>query len=289
MALCQIKTLNMKGLLKMLHLEEITKNEMALFDKDGHRQSKIYKMIGPPRWQFRITRSSADKYGILKCVGNHVREIIPTVSNTVIDIGQLINFQVTTIQLDSGMALISDTGEKLLSRKKEIFVVSEKLVIFDDGNGKYRLYNPEIGKATAKSYTDFELKENYIETIDGKYHGVLNMSFEEELEALYIRVIPFGDVYQGFTKNGKRVLGSSKWEKPSTMADKFWPEMNGFFRVYDGTRYGYIRKDTGRNLTQFVFLSASDFEENGLAIVDSGIGIRVLDQFGQMVKEEIIV
>lgn len=273
----------------MLHLEEITKNEVALFDESGRRQSKIYKKIGEARWQFRLTLSTENKYGLIKCVGNYVRELLPPVSNSKIDIGQLINFQVTTIELQSGMALIAETGERLLSGKKEIFVVNEKLVIFDNGHGKYHLYNPEINKATTKPYTDFEIKERYIETIDGEYYGVLNMDLDEELEALYTRVIPFGDVYQGITKNGKRVLGSSEWTGPSTVVDKVWPEMNGFFRAYSGTRYGFIRKDNGKNLTQFVFLAAEDFEENGVAIVDTGIGIKVLDKFGQIVKEEIIV
>lgn len=232
-----------------------------------------YDCYGPQAWQYQLTREVVEGqklYGIKKKIGNTYRVLLPNCSHTVPAVGNFIEYNVTDIWLDDGLALINSNGRIIFQSLKSIGYISDKLIAIDkEGSGKYRLYNTHTCRLTHEEYTDFEVYDTYIQTFDEDLTGILNWDFEEELPAIFVRVYPFGNVFKGETTLGTEVIGSARWEKPSTEADRIFPEANGFFRAYSGTRYGFIRSDTGRNLTKFEFSSATDFEQNGIAQVQT--------------------
>lgn len=273
----------------MLKIEKVTPREVALFDNEGVRRSKTYTAISSPKWQFRIARNEA-LFGILKCIGNDVREIVVPCSNSIPDIRDLVEYGMTVLDLNDGMALITAGGRKLLNMQKEIYIVNEKLVaVRDVESANYRLFNPQTGRMTVKSYSDFELYDEYIQTFDGNLMGVLNWNLQEELPAEYIDAYPWGNVFKGITETGKEVLGSAKWGKTSAECTKFFPESHGFFRAFGSKakRYGFISAEDGKTVVPFIYYTATDYSRSQIAQVEKEPGVwKILDKFGKIVEED---
>lgn len=246
--------------------------------------------FGHQAWQYQVTReltteNNGPLYGLKKKVGDTYKVLLSNCSQIVPAVGNLVEYQVTHVLLENGLALIDSNGRIIFRRMSSVSYVSDELIVIEktDDNGRYRLYSPRTRRLTSKTYTDFEVYDDYIQTFDGELTGILNWDFEEELEASYADAYPFGSVYKGITAEMREVLGSSSWEKPSAECERIFPESHGFFRAYNGLRYGFIRADTGRNLTKFTFESATDFERNGVAQVETGLKMwRYLDTNGKV-------
>jgi len=238
--------------------------------KNTARIQVLSDCYGHQAWQYQPTKELVNGkplYGLKKKVGDVYKMLLPNCSKIIPPVGNFIEYNATHIELDDGLALINERGKILFRSLKSVAYISDKLIAIDkDGSEKYRLYNPYTCRLTKEAYSDFEVYDNYIKTFDGDFTGILNWDFQEELPAEYSEVFPFGNVYKGITPSGKEVLGSARWGRTSAEAEKIFPEANGFFRAYD-VRYGYIRADNGRNLIQFMFEQATDFESNGLAHV----------------------
>jgi len=256
----------------------VGKNQQVFFNKDQNYRSPVYRIIGPKVSQYLRT-FDGEKFGFMTI---H-RNVCPPRFSRLPNIADLFFYGFAIMQVGEGWGLVNHNGYDLLEPKfDELYIYNEDVVIVGK-DGFYGLFFPNENILTDIKYTDFELKEDYILTFANELQGVLLYDNTEIFEPQYVKVEKFYDMFKATKQNGKQVLNSFKWRKPSTDADEFFPPKNGGLRARNGKVYALISEDTGNNITPFKYRAVEDYNEFGFALAKDGMlsVIKFVDKSGK--------
>ena len=285
----------------------LTRGNVIFDDEKRTNPMKRVVWTSGPVGQYRIARTSDGNEFVLKCVGKSTRVEFPKSFDKefkmILDYSMLFFCNVAIAVHEDGTSYLFDgDGNILLEKQKKLVILDSDLVLMEYEKGLHGLFNTWTRAKTLKKYDKFDICEEFIlayldekvgildkrtltEKLPPKYTnidicqtyikvylndkvGILDKrSFTEILPPIYLDVFPFGkDTFKGITSNNKEVIGNVHWTTPSIEVQTIYPESNGFYMVL-AEKYGFIRKDNGQPLCNFIFDEARDFTEYGYAWV----------------------
>lgn len=272
----------------------VSKGKEMFVNFDTKRKSYSYAKIGPKVGQYLRTYDSG-KFGFITIL----KDVCLPKYTSLPNIEELFFYGFARVQNSNGWGLVNSDGIEILKPQfEEIYIPTEchgNIVIVGKTDEqecmRYGLYFPELNKITEIRYSDFDMKEGYIETelsscdTDGKetrkYKGLLLYDGTEVFEPTYESVSVFyGDMFKATDFAGKQYLNSVNWMNMSVGADEFYEPVQGFIKVRNARYYAFINVKTGRNITTFKYRDAGRFNEFGFASVKDGITWKFIDTRG---------
>lgn len=266
-------------------------NKVILFNFTKKWKSNTYKKISQGPGYYRRTWDG-EHYGFIT-IHN---DVCPPKYRELPNVSELFFYGFARVSNDDGLwGLIDTSGFEMLSCEfDEIYIPAEydgRVVVI----GKKQLYGlffPETGVCTQVEYSDFELKEKYIETTFeyfeevvqsiSKGKGLVLYDGTEIFSPDYANVSLFYDkeeMYIATRKDGKKEIFSRNWEKP-VIADEFFQPTEGFIKARNGKLYAFINQETGKNITRYKYRQAGLFNRLGFATVTDGIFYKIIDTEG---------
>ena len=166
------------------------------------------------------------------------------------NIGHLEDYGYTFIKLESGINLINEEGLLLLNENMVDagWLIQNKIVAFKRKDGTEGIYFVKEEKYIY-NLTDAEPKTEYIETENGKKHGVVTYWGKEIFVPNYSAVAIFdNNIYIAYNDDGTALLNSPEWKAPtkSAMTDSFFrSRSHGILAKFVSEGWKWVDRETG--------------------------------------------